>query len=64
MVRLHAEKNWERLNAEQLNASRTVQVRWGNWLFEGSVVVSTRIALFRDLNIFPTATQRPLADSG
>ena len=27
MVRFHREKNWEKLNGEQLNASRTVQVR-------------------------------------
>lgn len=27
MTRLHAGKNWEKLNGEQLNASRTVQVR-------------------------------------
>lgn len=26
MTRLHAQQDWERLNAEQLNASRTVQV--------------------------------------
>ncbi len=39
MTRLHAERNWERLHAEQLNASRSVQVQGNDHLWGGGRLI-------------------------